>query len=181
MTSRDSGKSSEQQSTEGELATSGHILSGFENGCFVLQFMGDVRLVWSVALERYCESIFLQQRVERFFVDLTQSSNLDSTTLGVLAKLAMLCKKKLGFEAELSFDHADIERLVMSMGFATVFNILPTDSKPPIDAERMRRLCSTDCSEDEVKKSVLEAHRTLAGMSSENYNKFKDLIDSLEK
>ena len=164
-----------------ELATSGHILSGVDGGCFSLVLIGDVRLVWCVALERYCESMFMHSDVNRFYVDLCQASNLDSTTLGVLAKLAILCRKKLGIAAELCFDHPDIERLVISMGFASVFSIIDRADSPSIEAAALKRLCGTDCTEEEVKRSVLEAHQVLAGMSDDNYNKFKDLIENLKE
>ena len=37
------------------------------------------------------------------------------------------------------------------------------------------------CEEGEVKKKVLEAHRTLMSMSDENADAFKDLVSTLER
>lgn len=165
----------------GELATSGHILSGLDAGCFCLVFVGDVRLVWCVALERYCESMFAHAEVKTFYVDLHSATNLDSTTLGVLAKLAMLSQKTLNIRAQLSYSSPDLERLVKSMGFSAVFTIIEAGSAPVLNTSGLKKLCATDCSEDEVKRSVLDAHRVLSGMSEENRSKFKDLIENLEK
>ena len=37
------------------------------------------------------------------------------------------------------------------------------------------------CEEGEVKKKVLEAHRTLMSMSDQNADAFKDLVSTLER
>ena len=169
------------QSDSGSLATSGSILSTLDGECFSLAFFGDVRLVWSVTLERYCESIFEQAKISRFYVDVSTAENLDSTTLGVLAKLALLCKNKLNFFAELYFDHPDIERLVVSMGFKSVFEFVTKDNVLKLDYLSMQTLGGASWTEDEVRRSVLAAHKTLAGLSMENNEKFKALIDSLDK
>lgn len=163
-----------------ELATSGTIHSGLQEGCFTLLLIGDVRLVWCVALETYCERIFATETVERFFVDLRQSLNLDSTTLGVLAKLGMLCKTRLGVTAELSYASEDIERLIVSMSFKSVFEMLPADSVPDIAQKNLKPLQATDCGEAEIKQSVLDAHCTLSELSEENKNKFNELINTLK-
>ena len=57
--------------------------------------------------------------------------------------------------------------------------------------ERRSECCNTDsmiteipavpCEEGEVKKQVLEAHRTLMSISDENADAFKDLVTSLER
>ena len=172
--------SSDQGLPSVELATSGTIHSGLQEGCFTLLLIGDVRLVWCVALETYCERIFATEKVERFFVDLRQALNLDSTTLGVLAKLGMLCKTRLGFAAELSFASEDIERLIVSMSFKSVFEMLPAGSEPSIDQEQLKPLQATDCGEEEIKQSVLDAHCALSELSEENKNKFNELINTLK-
>ncbi len=169
------------QSSDGSLATSGRILSDIKGDCFSLAFVGDVRLVWCVTLEKYCESIFDQRSIKSFYVDVSPADNLDSTTLGVLAKLALLCKKKLNFPAELYFDNPDIERLVVSMGFKTVFTFVDKADRIDLDYRSMHSLGGSDWSEDEIRRSVLAAHQTLAGLSEENNQKFKALIESLDQ
>ena len=163
-----------------ELTTSGTIHAGILDEHLVLRFRGDVRLVWCVALEEYCAAIFEAGEIKRFYVDLCEASNLDSTTLGVLAKLGLLARDSLGVEAELYYCSSDIERLVNCMGFPKVFNIVDSTVAATFENAKVHELDYRDCCEDAVRSSVIEAHKTLMDLSDENKKKFEGLVESLE-
>lgn len=163
-----------------ELTTSGTIYAGAIENILVLRFHGDVRLVWCVALEEYCSKIFSRGAIDRFYVDLSVADNLDSTTLGVLAKLGLLAKQKLGAEAELFYSSEDIERLVRCMGFSRVFKIVAEGQAISIDESSLEVLDYSDCCENVMRDSVIDAHKTLMDISDDNKEKFQGLVDSLE-
>ncbi len=169
------------QNDHPELTTSGKIFAGVAEKRLVLQFVGDVRLVWCVALEEFCASWFEKSEVQKFYVDLSRAVNLDSTTLGVLAKLGILAKNKLGTEAEMYFVDSDIERLVSCMGFSKVFSIIDSSDAYKVDDESLHLLDYKDCCENVMRSSVIEAHKTLMDLNDENKKKFQGLVDSLEK
>ena len=100
---------------------SGEVFAGCEDKTFYLRMTGDVRLTWSVSLEDYCRHVFQTQSIEFVLIDLCQVKNLDSTTLGILAKIAIAAKADLGRMPEIYLQDADIERLLMSMGFNAIF------------------------------------------------------------
>jgi len=110
-------------------------------------------------------------------IDLTETEGIDSTSLGLLAKLSILSKQKVGFLPTLVSNHDDMNRLLQSMGFDQVFNIVPETT--PTCAE-LQDLPGQILSEDKVKKKVLEAHHILMQLNENNREAFRDLVSALE-
>ena len=74
--------------------------------------------------------------------------------------------------------HEDITRLLQSMGFDQVFNIV---DQPLPSPEQLADLPSQDQSEEIVKGKVLEAHRILMSLNESNREAFRDLVTALER
>ncbi|WP_185268150.1 anti-sigma factor antagonist RssC [Halopseudomonas xiamenensis] len=157
--------------------TTGRIQFAESEGTFVLKFIGDVRLTLCAALDAYIEKIFSALSFESIVIDLTETDNIDSTSLGLLAKLSILSKERVGLLPTLVSTHEDMNRLLQSMGFDQIFNIV-TESTPT-DAE-LQELPGQLLSEDQVKDRVLEAHRILMNLNEHNRTAFTDLVSSLE-
>mgnify|MGYP002019061313 FL=1 len=111
-------------------------------------------------------------------IDLTETECIDSTSLGLLAKLSILSRQKVGFLPTLVSNHEDMNRLLQSMGFDQVFNIV-SESTPT--CEELQDLPAQMLSEDKVKHKVLEAHRILMDLNDSNREAFRDLVSALEK
>ena len=75
--------------------------------------------------------------------------------------------------------HPDITRLVQSMGFDQVFNIV---SYPLPTAGDLKDLPnqSNDINEEAVRQKVLEAHHILMSLNETNQAAFQDLVNGLE-
>ena len=137
-----------------------------------------MRLTMCTALDQYFQSMFAEPGFMSVWVDVTEADGLDSTTLGMLAQLAIQTKERFDFRPAIFSTNPSIDRLLDTMGFDRLF-------------ERRTECCNTDsivaeipavaCEEGEVKKQVLEAHRTLMSMSDENADAFKDLVSTLER
>ena len=68
---------------------SGRILVGDHDGVYVLRFEGDVRVTLSGSFDHYMERILVDGSLDSVLVDLTDAIAIDSTSLGVLAKLSI--------------------------------------------------------------------------------------------
>jgi hypothetical protein len=110
-------------------------------------------------------------------IDLTETRSIDSTTLGLLAMLSILSRQKAGLLPTVVTTHEDITRLLQSMGFDQVFNIV---GRPIPRPEALSDLPSQDQCEDVVKAKVLEAHKILMGLNDSNREAFRDLVNALE-
>jgi histidyl-tRNA synthetase len=112
------------------------------------------------------------------WVDVCDAEGIDSTTLGLLAKLALKVKEKFGFAPAIYSCDPSISRLLKSMAFHRLFELHEeTCSKP----EDIAEIPSVKGSEESVKQKVIEAHRVLMGISDENRDRFKDLLTALER
>ncbi|MBF0677128.1 anti-sigma factor antagonist RssC [Pseudomonas sp.] len=158
--------------------SNGKIQFAEQNGIFVLKFVGEVRLTLCSALDATIEKIFASANFTSIVIDLIETHSIDSTTLGLLAKLSILSRQKVGLLPTLVTDQPDITRLLHSMGFDQVFNIV---DQPTVTPESLTDLPSQDVSEPEVKARVLEAHRILMGLNESNREAFHDLVLALER
>ena len=153
------------------------ISAASEQGVHLLRLEGDVRLIMCTALDEYFDRIFNDPHFASVWVDVTGATGLDSTTLGMLAKLAIRTNELFGFKPALYSSDAGINRLLQSMGFSQLFE-LHSEACCGLDAEADLPLVAA--SEDEVKAKVIEAHRTLMAMSEANHDAFEDLVKTLE-
>ncbi|KUM43090.1 MULTISPECIES: anti-sigma factor antagonist RssC [Pseudomonas] len=158
--------------------STGKIQFAEQDGTFVLKFTGEVRLTLCSALDATIEHIFSSLNFSSIVIDLTETQSIDSTTLGLLAKLSILSRQRIGLLPMLTTNNPDILRLLDSMGFDQVFNIVETVLPCP---ECLTDLPPQDQSEAEVRSRVLEAHRVLMGLNESNRNAFRDLVSALER
>ncbi|WP_415057487.1 anti-sigma factor antagonist RssC [Halopseudomonas sp.] len=157
--------------------TTGKIQFAESEGTFVLKFIGNVRLTLCGALDAYIEKIFSVLTFNAIIIDLTETDGIDSTSLGLLAKLSILSRQKVGFLPTLVSTQDDMNRLLQSMGFDQVFNIV---SQLTPTATELEDLPGQELSEELVKDKVLEAHRILMNLNEHNREAFRDLVSALE-
>jgi len=157
--------------------SSGKILVARNNGVYVLKFIGDVRLTLCAALDIFLEKIVAEPALQAVFIDLTDTQGIDSTSLGFLAKISILTQKTFGWKPSIISVSEDITRLLLSMSFDQVFNIIEDRID---DGNDLDELPYMECSEQETKEQVLEAHKILMGLSDDNKAKFQELVSMLE-
>ena len=159
------------------MMNTGRIQFAEAEGTFVLKFIGDVRLTLCAALDAYIEKIFSALNFDAIIIDLSETEAIDSTSLGLLAKLSILSQQKVGFLPTLVSNHDDMNRLLQSMGFDQVFNMV--SDVAPTDAD-LQDLPGQMLSEELVRDKVLEAHRILMDLNEHNREAFRDLVSTLE-
>jgi len=157
--------------------SSGRIQFAEQNGVCVFKFSGEVRLTLSAALDEVIKQLASRNDWSAIAIDLTEASSIDSTTLGLLAKLSLLAKEKNHLLPTLLSTQSDINRVLQSMGFEQVFNLIEKPLLPPVHLHDLPPLTQ---SEDEARIRVLEAHRTLMQLNASNHAAFADLVKTLE-
>ncbi len=156
----------------------GRILAASHNGAYVIRFEGDVRLTLCTTIDDYFQKMFDDPAFASVWVDLCSAEGLDSTTLGLLAKLALTVKERFGFQPAIYSCDPGINRLIKSMGFQRLFDLREEVCGNPEEAVAIPVV---EGSESEVKDKVIEAHKVLMELSSENRARFKDLLTALER
>ncbi len=155
----------------------GKILVASHDGVYVLVFEGDVRLTLCTTVDEYLEKMFKDEGFRSVIVDLSETDNIDSTSLGLLAKLSIQTERRFAFRPTLISTRRDITRILLSMGFDEVFDLVEEPLEHP---EQLAELPELIASEQDVRQKVLEAHRTLMSMNEKNRDTFHDLVAALE-
>jgi len=157
----------------------GKILVASDSGTFVLRFVGDVRLTLCVAIDDYLLQMFSDPTFETVVVDLSEAEGIDSTSLGLLAKLAQETQKQTGRSALLVSDTGDVHRALQSVGVDDLFEATEAASHelsprvlPPSYLDEAGRVA--------LRERVLDAHRRLMSLNEANAKEFKDLVAQLE-
>ena len=68
----------------------GRILAAEHEGAYALKMVGDVRVSLCATIDDYLQHMFEDSSFDSVLVDLCEAEGIDSTTLGLLAKLANL-------------------------------------------------------------------------------------------
>jgi len=153
------------------------ILQAEQQGIYLLKFIGEIRLNVCSTLDNLIESMIEDPDFRTIVVDLTETEIIDSTTLGLLAKIAMAAEKRSHFLPTLVSTNPDITRIVLSMGFDRIFIIV---REPASRIEQLEEIPVLMASESQVRDKVLDAHRVLMSMNKKNQEEFKNLVRALE-
>lgn len=156
----------------------GRILAASHDGSYVIRLVGDVRLTLCTTIDEYFQQMFDDPGFASVWVDLCDAEGIDSTTLGLLAKLALGVEEKFGFKPAIYSCDPGINRLLKSMAFHRLFDLHEEACSNPDDISEIPVVKG---SEDAVKQKVIEAHKVLTEISEENRERFKDLLNVLER
>jgi len=155
----------------------GQILVADHQGVYVIKMLGDVRLTFCVSFDQFIDSMFNDSQFASVLFDLSEAEAIDSTTLGLMAKISILGQERHGITPVVLATNPGIQRILRTMGFADIFTIVDKLDAPLL-AERA--LVCDNCDEQQVKARVLEAHQILMGMNAQNAEAFRNLVDMLQ-
>ena len=157
---------------------SGQIMVGAHKGIYVIKLVGDVRLNLCTSFDDFIDNMFAHDDFTDVVFDLHGTEGVDSTTLGLMAKIAIRalergCQKPLALSADEGIRH-----LLDAMGFDALIEV--SDEQPELPADIKPLHCNTP-DECAAREKVLEAHRVLMSMNENNAETFRDLVHTLER
>jgi anti-anti-sigma factor len=155
----------------------GRILAAEHNGAYALKLVGDVRVNLCSSIDDYLENMFTDPGFDSVTVDLCEAEAIDSTTLGLLAKLALRARKEYDLKPVIYCCSSGINRLLQSMAFSRIFDIR---QETCVDDEVIREIPAVSEDDESVRIKVIEAHRVLMDISDQNRERFQDLMVALE-
>ncbi|HEY0963452.1 MAG TPA: STAS domain-containing protein [Pseudomonadales bacterium] len=159
--------------------STGKILAADYRHMAMLKFVGDVRVLMSSTLDSYCSGLYRRPILDAMLIDLTETRGIDSTALGLLAKMAIQLRNRFNVIPTIVSTNPDITRTLKSMSFDLIFKIVdhvPKAQQP----QQYNELQQAKESEDTVREKVIDAHLTLMTLSEENRLEFQDLVQALK-
>lgn len=174
----------------------GRITHAERDGLHVLRYYGRVNYTLAPAIERFVEPFFGDHPLRGIVFDLRDATLLDSTNLGLLARMADRARRTHEARCMIVSNNEDIDDVLFSMGFEETFDIVhdvePGDGQGdgPIQERTARALDSateaeteieiSEPSQDELRRTMLEAHRALCALNERDRAEFQDVVSMLE-
>ncbi len=157
----------------------GRILVGDCDGVYLLKLVGDVRVTLCISADGFIKRLLSDPEFKAVTVDLTEARGMDSTSLGILARLSIETRKLHGLRPTILVTNPDLEKLLRVSGFAEEFVVIRSAEPAAVEVSEIPRRANMD--ETELRRRVIEAHRTLMSMNAENESTFRDLVLALEE
>ncbi len=147
-----------------------------DNKC-VFKLIGQIRYMMSTCFNNAIEMIFEEKETKTFIIDLTKTTYIDSTSLGLVAKIALCCYNRKLKRPVIVSTNNEVTEVIKSMGFEQAFVIMST-----LEDDDENNFIPVTCkTKTELNETLLEAHQILMDMNENNRDKFKNVVDLLKK
>lgn len=156
---------------------SGEIYYAKIDDAYVLRFSGAIRYTLCSDLESLIDQIFESPNFYRILVDLTEASCIDSTSLGLLAKISILTASRGGSKPTIISTNEDINEILESVGFDDIFRIVDL---PEFASPQCAVLPHINADKEHLGDTILDAHRILCQLNENNLKMFKGVVEALE-
>ena len=143
-----------------------------------LKYVGQIRYTIGASLDKFISKLFEGPRPKGFMVDLRETKTIDSTNLGLLARIAKLMQHCGAPKVTLVSTNEDINTLLFSIGFDEVFDIVDEVGHAMTNGQE---LGLPDNTGPDMARTVLDAHRTLMTIRDDNKARFQDVVELLEQ
>jgi len=162
--------------------TPGKILVATQDEICVIKLVGDIRVTLCSSIEKTIDKILGSGKNYRdVLVNVIEADAIDSTSLGLLAKLSIHVKKRYGYRPTIVSTNPSITKLLNAVGFSQIFNILTSLDEKCLTTKCQEFIAINDFSEEQMRNKVIEAHRILMSLNHENQVAFRELVSNLEK
>ena len=156
----------------------GEYLYSCHNDVYVIKLVGSLSYAESGDFACFIDKLFGNTPLPDIVIDLSETGSLDSTNLGLLARIARTTLETAQRKTVMISPRPDINRVLQSMGFDGVFDIVHASDIPPGEPNTIPHI---EVSEHELARTVLESHRTLMDLNESNRAVFKNVVQFLER
>ena len=156
--------------------TAGQAFYTKQGNTLIIKLVGDIRYTMSCSVDDFLEQWFSRENGGDMLIDLSTVECIDSTSLGLLAKVANFMHTRFARKVSLISPNQDITQLLDSVGFTAVFDIHQDGALP---VEGMQNLRLLEPTKAELAKTMFEAHQVLSDMNEKNRETFQDVVDVL--
>jgi anti-anti-sigma factor len=122
--------------------------------------------------------IFARDDWTDLVVDLTGTAAIDSTTLGLLAKIARLLRQRRNQTLVVVSSQERITATLRSVGLERLMTIVPPAGSA---VDHLTALPTQEGDKAEQSRVVLDAHRELMALNEQNAAQFRTVVEFLEK
>ena len=155
----------------------GSVFATSVDGIEYIKFTGTVRYSHCGGLETHIDLLLSDKSTNEIVIDLEEAEILDSTALGLLARIAIEQKKLHHTRPVIFLKEGELNNILKRVCFDRVFELVhSTEFRLKSELEE---LVSQPKSEEAVLQRVIKAHQNLALLSSKNAQLYRDITNAL--
>ena len=144
----------------------GAILTTRAENIEYIKFVGTVRYSHCAGLESHINQLFDENNFDEVVIDLEEAEILDSTALGLLARVAIEQKKSSSLKPVIFLKQGELSNVLKRVCFDQVFTIILNDNIK--FSGEFKELPIQSQSEKQILQRVIDAHRDLAKLDKQN-------------
>ncbi len=150
-------------------------LIAIKNGKIFIKVVGYARYTNSSEFANFILNDLLKKaHSEEVFLDLSETLFMDSTVMGLIARLAGYSISKFQTKLKVKSQNPELNNLLYNTGFHDFILIMDD-----MDEQNYKDLKTTESVENSLGKIMLEAHVALSEMNEVNRKEFKSVVDML--
>jgi anti-anti-sigma factor len=157
----------------------GHVTHAAQAGVHVLRYFGTVNFTLAPGLQRFLQHLIHDGTVSGLVFDLTGAESLDSTNLGLMARVNEQVHELGAANSVIISSNEDIDVVLRSMGFDQSFDFVPADAR--VQDASAEPVAAASSSAAELQRTMLEAHRALCRLSEAGRLEFEPVVACLER
>lgn len=157
----------------------GKYLFARENGTIFFKLEGTLKYTESLSFDTFVDSLIRKKNFFAAVFDLTDVLYIDSTNLGIIAKIGEHLLERYGKRTTIISTNEDVNEILRSVGFDDVFILIDNPAKGIGELNEIP--VKEESVEKETGKMILEAHKQLIRINAKNRDTFQDIVDLIEK
>ncbi|MGL1901218.1 MAG: STAS domain-containing protein [Fibrobacterales bacterium] len=143
-----------------------------------LKLCGDLKYFKSFCFDQFLEETFTEKPLPHITIDLSDANFIDSTNLGLIAKIARLHDAQFDEKVIILSPNESIHQVLLSMGFDQVFDIKLVSE--PLAGE-FQDVPEEKAELEHFQDTIYKSHKLLSEMNQKNRETFKGVVESMER
>ena len=159
----------------------GRVLIANREGSYLVKLTGDVRMTLCTTIDNCLQLMVQDPDFSSVVVDVSDAEGIDSTSLGLLAKISRVAVAKMKILPTLISSNPDITRVIETMGFRDRVYVIVSSADVDNAKLPLAEAEVIPADEQSAQARVLEAHKILMSLNDTNKVAFKELVECIEQ
>lgn len=149
-----------------------------KEGITYIKMVGNLKYSTSSGFDRFVDAL-LERGFSSVVIDLSEASYIDSTNLGLIAKIANRARNSRDVKVSIISPNEDINEILRSVRFDKIFTIVTDTSE--LEEGKLEEIPDEGRGEKENLEMLIKAHKCLMNIHEENRPQFRDVVELLEQ
>ncbi len=141
-----------------------------------IKMVGNLKYTTSSGFDHFVDGL-MERGYENVVIDLSEATYIDSTNLGLIAKIAGRARHNSEMHVTIVSPNEDINEILRSVRFDKLFTIV--EDMEGVD--ELEEIPEEERDKKDDLQMLIQAHKALIDIDEENRPQFKDVVELLEK